>query len=193
MWLKHGSWKGLIIHPENKTEQCQWHNGVEEMGQWNYTLLFSEIKSIGAQTGTVGEHWAHLLHLIDLKHFQLTNASEKNKKYRSSLSRSTLLGQLEEQTTQGVKCASYESHWKNTRGLTNTSKSSLGMHGAIGQLACIRHGLMEQCNVAHTPACKHNANIYLSTSVEQDEPNMHLIYITIVGVQERKHLGRDTS
>lgn len=47
--------------------------------------------------------------------------------------------------------------------------------------------------MARTPACKHNANIYLSTSAEQDEPNMHLIYITIPGVQERQHLGWDTS
>lgn len=52
---------------------------------------------------------------------------------------------------------------------------------------------MEQCNVAHTPVCKHNANIYLSTSAEQDEPNMHLIYITILSVQERQHLDWDTS
>lgn len=45
--------------------------------------------------------------------------------------------------------------------------------------------------MASTTSCKHNANSYLSTSAEQDEPNMHLIYITIWGVQEKQHLGWD--
>lgn len=76
--LKHGPWRGLIIHAGNKTMHCRWYCGVEQMGKWNFTLSFNEIESMGAQTGTVGENWAHSLHLIDLKRFPWTNTSEEN-------------------------------------------------------------------------------------------------------------------
>lgn len=47
--------------------------------------------------------------------------------------------------------------------------------------------------MANTTGYEHNANIYLSTSAERDEPNMHLIYITTPSVQERQRLGRDAN
>lgn len=79
------------------------------------------------------------------------------------------------------------------------SLQSFGLCGAVGWLVSIqccfawRHGLMEYRYVACTLVGEHNADIYLSTSAEQREPNMHLIYMTTPGVRQRQQFGWDAT
>lgn len=78
----------------------------------NYTSLFDEIKSIGAQTGTKAEHCAHSLHLIDLKHFQWTNTCAENQTIGQIYTESKHLGEYKFSTI-AIKCTPYESYWTN--------------------------------------------------------------------------------
>lgn len=52
---------------------------------------------------------------------------------------------------------------------------------------------MEYRYVACTLVGEHNADIYLSTSAEQREPDMHLIYMTTPGVRQRQQFGWDAT
>lgn len=105
--LKHESWKGLIIHLENKTMQCQWYNRVEEIR----VKLHSRMKSIGTQMGTVVEHWARSLLLIDPEHFPRRYISEvKSVIYTATQGEMRKTNRF---STAELKCSYYKAGWSD--------------------------------------------------------------------------------
>lgn len=160
------------------------------MEEWKFTLSFNGTGSIEAQMGENIE----LVHNIWLTWsfgvFFVFNGIKISKESKIETKRTPLI----------VKTWRIDEHsHSHTTHTGLVSCQSFSLCAAVGWLVSIqccfawRHGLMEYWYVACTLVGEHNADIYLSTSAEQREPNMHLIYMTTPGVRQRQQFGWDAT